>query len=152
MRVICRPSHDPARTVRRSVAGAVMTLATVAAIASPALATTAGRLYYSSQNGTVGVANLDGSGASPSLISGLAQPYALTANSQHVFWTDVSGGSVGVATLGGSGVNTSLASNINEPTGLAIDGQHVYWAAANGFAIGRANLDGTGANPSFIAV
>ena len=103
----------------------------------------------------LGRANLDGSNADPSFISGagffpqgVAFGPGLAVSASHVYWTSEDGTSIGRAKLDGSGINLSfIASGFAD--GLAVSASHVYWTSPN--SIGRANLDGTGVNPSFIS-
>ena len=100
--------------------------------------------------GGIGRANLDGTHAHPSFISGDAGLLpGLAVGTSHVYWTN---GGVGRAKLDGSGVNPSFINPnfivYGYALGVAVDTSHVYWTSPN--SIGRANLDGSGVNPSFI--
>ncbi len=101
---------------------------------------------------TLGRANLDGTGANPSFISGATGPVGVTVDGSHVYWANAfgSGMTLGRANLDGTGANQSFISSGDAPCGVAVDASHIYWANFNGNSIGRANLDGTAANPSFI--
>ena len=105
--------------------------------------------------GTIGRANLDGTGANQSFISYVYANYAwgVAVDGTHVYWADRYSRTIGRANLNGTGVNHSFITGANRPTGVAVDGTHVYWAngvGGSGTTIGRANLNGTGANRSFI--
>ena len=101
-------------------------------------------------DGTVGRANLDGSGANDSFITtGQADVDAVAVDGQHVYWTSLESNTVGRANLDGSGVNDGFITGAQRPQGVAVDAQHLYWS--DGSDIGRANLDGTGVNQSFIS-
>jgi virginiamycin B lyase len=106
--------------------------------------------------GTIGRANLDGTGAG-SLI-GASKPAGVAVDGTHVYWADNAYSTIGRANLDGTGARFIIGAS--KPTGVAVDGTHVYWANGgfgsdnggfgSGTTIGRANLDGTGANQSFI--
>jgi virginiamycin B lyase len=110
------------------------------------------RVYWADQPaGTIGRANLDGSGADPSFIAGASNPFGVAVDGRHVYWTNLITGSIGRASLDGSDANQSFIAGASFPVGVAIDDGHIYWANNGTDTIGRANLDGSGANQSFIA-
>ena len=130
-------------------------------------------IYWANVNdGTIGRANQDGSGLTPSFISG-ANGFALAADRAHIYWTwtDCHGrylpdlgwsgaraaqatcnGTIGRANLDGSNVTPHFIVTDFEigPYGLAVAGAHIYWL--NGHSIGRANINGTRINQNFITV
>jgi hypothetical protein len=124
--------------------------AAFAMVVSGWLAARADAFVYwpTSTNGTIGRANLDGSGVNQSLITGLVDPTDVAVDGQHIYWSSYYSGVIGRANLDGTGVNPTFITGLNGPLAVAVDGQHLYWASNSG--IGRANLDGTGVNPSFI--
>jgi hypothetical protein len=110
--------------------------------------------------GTIGRANLDGTGVEESFISGIDLACGLALDGSHIYWSGA--GKIGRANLDGTGV---IPDFITFPTsagppratlgaaaacGLVVDGAHIYWGGAGG-TIGRANLDGTDVNMSFIS-
>jgi hypothetical protein len=107
--------------------------------------------------GTVGRANLDGTGAGS--LKSASKPTGVAVDGSHVYWADNAYSTIGRANLDGTGGRFIIGAS--KPTGLAVDGTHVYWANGgfgsdnggfgSGTTIGRANLDGTGANQSFIS-
>jgi virginiamycin B lyase len=103
--------------------------------------------------GAIGRAELDGSGAGPSFITGAEYPYGLTVDSGHVYWTNSFRNTIGRANLDGTEVNQSFIFGVHGPFGVAVDASHIYWT--NGQTtpgtIGRANLDGSGVDESFIS-
>jgi len=101
--------------------------------------------------GTIGRANLDGSGANQGFIAGASNPVGVAVDGQHVYWANQGAGTIGRANLDGTGANQSFIAGASSPFGVAVDGQHIYWADAFTSTIGRANLDGTGVNQGFIA-
>jgi hypothetical protein len=109
-------------------------------------------IYWANQNaGTIGVANLDGTGVNQSLITGASSPDGVAVDGQHIYWTNFGSGTIGVANLDGTGVNESLISGAVFPVGVAVDGRHIYWTNDTfPGTIGVANLDGTDVNESLI--
>ncbi len=119
-----------------------------------ALAARAEALVYwvNYENGTIGRANLDGSGVDQSFITvpgSLTPTYGLAVNDRHIFWSG--SGLIGRARLDGSGVDPDFitAAPGGGESELALDGRHVYWA--NTVWLARANLDGTGVNQQWLA-
>src|SRR5919201_4463873 len=65
-------------------------------------------IYWANSDGgggTIGRANLDGTGVNQSFITGASHPCGVAVNSSHVFWGNDSGSSVGRANLSGTGVS-----------------------------------------------
>jgi hypothetical protein len=105
----------------------------------------------SNQVGTIGRANLDGSGANVNFITGVDRPGAVAVDGNHVYWTTIlhgMGQAIGRANVDGSGFTPGFIKTPAGANGLAVDGQHIYWTNNNG--IGRADLDGGNADPNFI--
>ena len=102
--------------------------------------------------GTIGRANLDGTGVDRTFITGLP-PWAvngIAVDAAHIYWGDWLNDRIGRANLDGTGVQTDFI-HAGNSGGVAVDANHIYWAnGTEGNSIGRANLDGTGVNPSFI--
>jgi hypothetical protein len=145
-------------------AAAVAASAPTSAATTAATAGTAQVYWTNGVPGTIGRANIDGTGATQNLISGGAQPKGVAVDATHIYWTNVlntstSAGTIGRANLDGTGVNQNFITGVNPTGGLAVDGGHLYWGNQDnsrvlpfGIAatIGRANLDGTGVNQNFI--
>jgi Low-density lipoprotein receptor repeat class B len=134
------------------VRGAAVALATLAVV-TLALVGRADAFVYWTENGlgTIGRANLDGTAANLTFISGLDKPQGVAVDSAHIYW--VSGfGTIGRANLDGTGASQSFIIGALGAQAVAVDSAHIYWtnSGPNGSRIGRANLDGTGVNPSFI--
>jgi hypothetical protein len=111
----------------------------------------AGYVYWTNySDGTIGRANLDGSGVDQSFIAGARSPGAVAVDGAHVYWTNFDTVSIGRANLDGSGVNQDFIAGVEDGYGVAVDGAHIYWTGFNSDAIGRANLDGSDVNPYFI--
>ena len=110
------------------------------------------RIYWSNFNNpnTIGRAELDGTGANKSFITGVQKPYGVAVDGAHVYWINNNTNAIGRANLDGTGVNQSFIPTSSRPIGVAVDGAHLYWTNYNAGGIGRANLDGTGVNQSFI--
>jgi sugar lactone lactonase YvrE len=108
--------------------------------------------------GSIGRANLDGSGVDQAFIGGLGGPEAVAVDSQHIYWSGWypaglgASATIGRANLDGTGVEPAfIGLGEDGATGLAVDGAHIYWSTGLGGTIGRANLDGTGVQPALIA-
>lgn len=127
---------------------AVWAVAVVGAPAAAALSPP--RMYWANQDGTIGQANVDGTGLNQSFITGGNAPFGMALDSQHIYWTNVNGASIGMSNRDGSAVNQSFITGGDGPTSVAVNRQHIYWANEYNDTIGRANLDGPGVNQSFI--
>src|SRR5918911_204635 len=130
---------------------AAPTLATLV-LATFVLAAPADAFVYWANSGTnsIGRANLDGTGADQSFITGANAPVGVAVDGAHIYWTTPAA-VVGRANLDGTGVDHSfIATASGAPLGVAVDGAHVYWTNFTTGTIGRANLDGTGVDQSFI--
>jgi hypothetical protein len=110
--------------------------------------------------GTIGRANLDGTGIDRSFIIGAGSqfgPAGVAVDAEHVYWANDATGTIGRANLDGTGVDPSFITVITDPTGglcfgaVAVDAAHVYWGN-DCVGIGRANLDGSGVDRTFIIV
>jgi hypothetical protein len=97
--------------------------------------------------GTIGRANLDGTGVNQAFIGG-AQARGVASDGAHLYWTNGANRSIGRANLDGTGVNQNFITGVDS-NAVAVDAAHIYWDTRDG-SIGRANLDGSGVNPSFI--
>jgi len=127
----------------------------VVGVGGQGLAVDSDHIYWTNFNaGTIGRANLDGTGVNNSFVTGASFPVAIAVDAGHVYWTNTSiaSNSIGRANLDGTSVNQSFITGANNPTGLAVDSGHIYWANRGPNTIGRANLDGTSVNQSFITV
>ena len=111
-------------------------------------------------HGTIGRANLDGSGVDQFFIPNISRLGYVAVDAGHVYWTNFDTRAIGRANLDGSGVDQSFITGIDVPSGIAVDADHVYWTGivCSGFgvceprgpAIGRADLDGTNVDRGFI--
>jgi hypothetical protein len=117
----------------------------------------AGRLYWLNRGsgGSIGYANLDGSGAGLLNTTGASfdNPVGLTIDPTggRIYWGNPETGqeSIGYANLNGSGggLLKPLGASL-EPTGLAVDpaADRLYWGNFKADKISYANLDGTNAH------
>src|SRR5262249_7142785 len=116
----------------RAVAGlaALGVLVLTGAASAPAGAATAqaaattGHIYWANSdpngdNGTIGHANLDGTGANQNFIPSASQPGGVAADAAHVYWTNDTAGTVGRANLDGTGANQSFITGAALPGGVA---------------------------------
>jgi hypothetical protein len=112
-----------------------------------------------SERGSIGRANLDGSGLNYTLITGAQQPCSLALDGTYVYWGNFGSSTIGRARLDGSEpkqdfVNVPLAPEsiypTSRPCGIAVDGAHIYWAGFSDEVIGRADLSGATVEPKFI--
>jgi hypothetical protein len=140
--------------VRRShvskIAAALATLVACGITAAAASATT--QVYWAGYGeNTVGVANLNGTGATPGFVTGGSTPCGNVAVSKnYIYWANYDGSSIGRATLTGSDVNQDFIGDADGACGVAVYAGHLYWVDYNDGTIGRANLDGIAPNQDFI--
>jgi hypothetical protein len=103
--------------------------------------------------GTVGRADIDGSGANNNFISAPNGACGVAANASNVFWSIGEGpqGYVGRADLTGGAIdNTFIATTNNFNCGVAVNAGSVFFNNHAIGAIGRANLDGSGVEQTFV--
>jgi virginiamycin B lyase len=116
-------------------------------------------MYWSNVNaGTIGRANIDGTGVNQSFITGIDAPSGITSDGTYLYWTTGglndtygTGGVARVALDGVMGRNNTFITGASKPLAVSVDANYVYWANFNGSTIGRATIGGAGANQSFIA-
>jgi hypothetical protein len=116
------------------------------------VAVTGSGLYWANGGGTIGRANLDGSGAVGNFINATGSVICgLAADQAFVYWLDASiGQRIGRAPLDGSSSDLSFIPGVSPSCGIAVDGSFIYWGAGSR-AIGRAPVGGGSADNSFIA-
>jgi len=90
--------------------------------------------------------NLDGSGLTTLVSSGLDGPFDISVTNSYIFWSDPQAGRIQRSNLDGSNVVeiVTSASGFSFPTGIAIAGDFLYWADDVSGSIQRSNLDGSG--------
>ena len=102
--------------------------------------------------GTIGRANLDGTGVDPSFFDHRA--VAMTVDARHIYWSHGGDdGAVRRAKIDGTGVDPKFITGLvpvicdrggcTGLTDLAVDAAHIYGTGTYANTIGRANLDGT---------
>jgi hypothetical protein len=112
--------------------------------------TIAGPASLSSPGGTaIGRANLDASGVTHGLVTGLGNANAIAIDATHIYWINASTASIGRANLNGTGASSTWIQPTRAPVGLALDASHIYWTDGS-LHVGRANLDGTGADSNWL--
>jgi sugar lactone lactonase YvrE len=108
------------------------------------------------ERGSIGRADLIGSGADGRFIVGAKAPGGIAVSGRYVYWANYASGTIARARLDGSDVGQRFVKAGDEYSivGIAVDGEHIYWASSgldpNSGTIGRANLDGSGVNERFI--
>ena len=119
------------------------------------------KLYWTNSRGRIQSANLDGSGITNVIPSGLEGAMDLAVAGGNAYWTQ--GGNVRFVNLTGQKQIRDISTGMDTANSLAIGGGKVYWAEMTGESAGTvnsANLNGTGATelaaisavPSGIAV
>jgi virginiamycin B lyase len=110
--------------------------------------------YAFGNMGTIGRANLDGTSANSSFITGAGTPFGVAVDGSHVYWANpLTDEEIGRSNLDGTSVDQSFMSGLSEPWGVAVDGSHIYWGVSGPFQgfVGRSNLDGSSADDNFIS-
>ena len=108
-------------------------------------------VYWSGLGGTIGRANLNGTGATSSYITGESRPaVGVAVDGQYVYWANTRTGTIGRESLDGSPPSESFITGAHAPDGVAVNGQYIYWANAGTSTIGRAKIDGTDVKQRFI--
>jgi hypothetical protein len=118
----------------------------------------AGYVYWSqSADGTIGRANLDGSGVNNSFITvpaapdGKSNPCGLAINAANVYWASCAGGTtLGRASIEGAAPENDFISGANNLCGVALNSSFIYWDGDGGEQLGRATLEGSGVEQNFI--
>jgi hypothetical protein len=125
-----------------------------AATPTPTPSSAHGYIYWANhKDGTIGRANLDGTGVNQSFVTGATSPCGVAVIGSYIYWSNDQDNTIGRANLDGTGVTPRLITDTGGACGLASDGTHLYWTNRSGEygSIGRANLDGTEVNLSFIS-
>ena len=107
--------------------------------------------WTNSDAGTIGRANLDGTGIDQRYIAGASEPTGVAVDRAHVYWTNYGTNTIGRAKLDGRAVDQKFIVGARAPVGVAVDAAHVYWTNADTGTIGRAKLDGRAVDQRFIA-
>ena len=87
------------------------------------VAVDSGHIYWSNwaDTGSIGRANLDGTGVNQNFISDAAKPVGVEVDSNDIYWSNYNFGSIGRANLDGTGVNQTFIIDSFGTEGLAID-------------------------------
>jgi virginiamycin B lyase len=110
----------------------------------------------SGTGGAIGRADLNGTHAKRSFITGAAGPVGVTVHGDYVYWSNPGveaaspGTTIGRAKLNGTDVDQSFITGADSAHSLVIKGRYIYWDSRLGDTIGRADLNGTHVNQSFI--
>jgi sugar lactone lactonase YvrE len=108
-------------------------------------------VYWSGLGGTIGRANLNGTGATLRYITGESRPaVGVAVDGQYVYWANARTGTIGRESLDGSPPSESFITGAHVPDGVAVNGQYIYWANYGRGTIGRAKIDGTDVKQRFI--
>jgi DNA-binding beta-propeller fold protein YncE len=103
--------------------------------------------------GAIGEYTTSGATINASLISGVADPSAITLSisGNDLFVANYSGSTIGEYTTSGATVNASLSSGLYAPAGIAISGNDMF--VTNGFAgtVGEYTTSGATVNASLIS-
>jgi hypothetical protein len=106
------------------------------------------------ERGSIGRAELDGSGARGHFIAAARGPAGIAAGDGYLFWANYGSGTIGRARLDGSDIENRFVKDVDEPTGVAVEGGHVYWTSRgfdpNRGTIGRSRVDGSGVDRHYI--
>ncbi len=119
-------------------------------------------IYWTNNfTGTIGRAQLDGTGIDESFITGAQNLIAVTVHGDHIYWTNVGAGGLGNGPIGRARLDGTKVEQdwlmAGGPAGVVVEGEHIYWtndgeagALGGGQSVGRARLDGTQVEQSFI--
>ncbi len=108
-------------------------------------------IYWVNFDG-IGRANLDGSNAEPTFLSGHERHFmacSVAVSDKHIYWGDYQNNLIGRANLDGT-EQVAFVNNVTEPCALALDGEHLFWISRSSQSVGRVNLDGTEPIPQLI--
>ena len=83
------------------------------------MAVDADHVYWTNINGTIGRANLDGTGVDQSFITDTSA-IGVAVDADHVYWSDASTGTIGRANLDGTGVDESFITGASTPFAVAV--------------------------------
>ena len=77
-------------------------------------------IYWTNDNGTIGRANIDGTNPNQAFVTGLADPFGVAVDYQHVYWADEDQDSIGRANLDGTNVQEQFITGASSPRGIAV--------------------------------
>jgi hypothetical protein len=79
------------------------------------------------EQGSIGRAHLDSSGAKGHFMIGAKAPAGVALDGGYVYWANYGSGTIARAKLDGSDVNRRFITGVDYPIGVAVDGRHIYW-------------------------
>src|SRR5207244_869086 len=86
------------------------------------IAANSAHIYWGEfDNGTIGRANLDGSGLTEIFITGLGKPCGVAVTDTHIYWSDAATNTIGRANLNGTGADPNFITGATGPCGVAAD-------------------------------
>ena len=152
-------SGPPGSSIARAkLNGTGLSTAFIAGLEEPHGVATDSRFIYWTQggaaNGSIGRANLDGSGVDPDFIpasAGVSDPSGIALTPTAIYWQN-GGTSIGRANFDGSAPNPAFIAATNGNCGLAADSDFLYFLNEGGTRIGRATLDGASVLPEFASI
>jgi hypothetical protein len=109
-------------------------------------------VYWATDAGTIGRANLDGSSSDPNFITGLGEPSGVAVDSGHIYWTDEANNLIGRASLDRSVVTPNFITGAHAPEGIAVNSTNIFWANHGSGAIGKATLAGAVVSQGLVTV
>lgn len=120
------------------MAVAVVACGGLAACDGPAAAPPPPRLVFWTQSahgdyqerGSIGRAELDGSGARGHFVAAARAPAGIAIGDGYLFWANDGSFTIGRARLDGSEVENRFVKNVY-PTGVAVEGGHLYWTSSS---------------------
>jgi hypothetical protein len=143
---------------RAKLNGTALNTKFIAGLNDPHGVATDSRFIYWTQgdatNGSIGRANLDGSGANQLFIpheAGVGNPSGIAVTPSAIYWQH-DGNAIGRANIDGSAPNPSFITTSNSNCGLIAESNFLYFLNAGGTQIGRATLDGAAVAPDFASI
>lgn len=105
-------------------------------------------VYWTSNDGRIGRADISGANPDSNFITGLPSYLpGLAVNGTSIYWSSLT--AIGRADLDGGDVVPKLIKTTHA-TGLALDSQHIYWGENLLGTVGRAELDGRKVEEGFV--
>jgi hypothetical protein len=151
-------SGSPGSSIARAkLNGTALNTSFIAGLGDPNAVAIDSRFIYWTQGdattGSIGRADLDGSGANQEFIphtAGVSDPSGIAVTPTAIYWQN-GGGGIARANIDGTGVNTTFIPTTDSTCGLTSDSSFLYFLDNGGAQIGRAGLDGSSVSPAFAA-
>ena len=97
--------------------GRKIAITVVVAAAALILTPAAGAyVYWTNNNGTIGRAELDGTGADQAFITGPTTPFGVVVDAKHVYWTDDTENAIGATPVEGAAPVSVRGRPAGQPT------------------------------------